>query len=351
MTSARLIRKCWPLIRRLTLAWASGLLVVSCANIDAGLGGKSSNAGKTDAAQTSDAVLAVSAAADLPACDGTRNGQLAYISSTRSFSSCSSGHWSVLEVGGGSPTQAAQSLYQTYRRSVFRVTTVCQKKVPYPSTCPNADKSASPPGSLTSFLGTAFLCGSQTACSNRHVVSCLPAECYDFKSTAMQMPAERSGSTVEGGKGVAPFFTASTPTPFRAHPSGVDLVKFSVGVAAADLPVLPIAEQATKGRLSGLEEVLSLSFPLGFEDEYADLGRVNAPTIGECDTAGGVSGYGCLSQLYDFSTTNNTDHGSSGSPLFDVASGKVIGVTSAGTQGENANYTWAVDAHRLSEIP
>ena len=95
-----------------------------------------------------------------------------------------------------------------------------------------------------------------------------------------------------------------------------------------------------------------MSFPLGLQDLYVDMGTVNTPYIGECDRQGGMSGkYDCPRDTLDFSTTNDTDHGSSGSPLFDIKTGKVIGVTSAGTDGENANYTWAIDAFRFGTVP
>ena len=100
-----------------------------------------------------------------------------------------------------------------------------------------------------------------------------------------------------------------------------------------------------------MRETLSMSFPLGLQDLYVDIGAVNTAYIGECNNQGGVAGYGCPRDLYDFSTTNDTDHGSSGSPLFDLKSGKVVGVTTGGTDGENANFTWAVDAYRFGTVP
>jgi hypothetical protein len=92
---------------------------------------------------------------------------------------------------------------------------------------------------------------------------------------------------------------------------------------------------------------MGMSFPLGFEDLYTSLGQINVNYIGDCH---GGSAYGCPGLEYDFSTSLDTDHGSSGSPIFDLDTGKVIGVTTAGTDGENMNTTWAIYSYRLAEI-
>jgi S1-C subfamily serine protease len=88
-----------------------------------------------------------------------------------------------------------------------------------------------------------------------------------------------------------------------------------------------------------------MSFPLGFTDLYTHLGSINASSINDCTSAEN----GCLREKYDFATTNNTDHGSSGSPLI-AMTGEVIGVVEGGTDGRNANFTWGIDAFLLSEF-
>jgi S1-C subfamily serine protease len=92
-----------------------------------------------------------------------------------------------------------------------------------------------------------------------------------------------------------------------------------------------------------LSWILNMGFPLGFTDLYTDLGRVNSNSLATC----GASSYPCLNGKFDFSTTNDTDHGSSGSPLLSM-DGKVIGVVAAGTDEENVNFTWAIDASLYS---
>ena len=84
--------------------------------------------------------------------------------------------------------------------------------------------------------------------------------------------------------------------------------------------------------------VLSMSFALGLEDLYTDVGYVKTNVLEDCAT-----GY-CPRDGLDFATSNDTDHGSSGSPLVNVQTGAVVGVTTAGTDEENANFTWAIDA-------
>jgi hypothetical protein len=92
-----------------------------------------------------------------------------------------------------------------------------------------------------------------------------------------------------------------------------------------------------------------MSFPLAFQDLYTDVGQVNSPDVNDCDGEA-KEDYGCPAQSYDFSTTNDTDHGSSGSPIFNVVTGEVVGVASAGTNKENANFTWSIYASQLNDF-
>lgn len=296
----------------------------------------------------------------LPACDASRDGALVYVTSTKSFRSCGSGNWTTIDLTGakgdkgdtgaagaagkagadaGNATKAI-AIYKQARKSVFRLEATCQPVNPYPSDCANG----------STFLGTGFLCGDKEVCTNNHVVTC-DAHCYTgITSLKMQALVGDSDSVNASGKQADPFFTASSGASFRIHPSK-DLAIVPITANPTGAVPLTLSTKAAKDFVTELLPVLSMSFPLGFEDLYVDVGFVNSASITECNTEGGTSGYGCPKEFYSFSTTNDTDHGSSGSPLFDVATGEVIGVTTAGTENENANYTWASDASLYKDVP
>jgi hypothetical protein len=110
---------------------------------------------------------------------------------------------------------------------------------------------------------------------------------------------------------------------------------------------LPISKDNYKKNATLFRQLLSLSFPLGFHDLYVGTGQVILEDVTHCTD---TPPYYCPGGTYDFGTSNDTDKGSSGSPLIDLESGDVIGVTSAGTIEANANYTWAIDASRYKDI-
>jgi hypothetical protein len=291
---------------------------------------------------------------DLPDCDEGRDGALVYVSATRSFRACSDGEWSEIDLkgekgepgekgeagSGASETVAAIELYKKYRTSIFRVTLSCTRTTPVIAECQDRPATAT-------LLGSAFLCGAGEVCTNQHVALC--PECFTLAELQLQGVEGSSDSVNSDGAPATPFFKTTSGAAFKLHQS-YDLVKIPVDTPPAGAEPIPLATEAFTTSVETLDPILSLSFALGFQDLYVDVGYVNTKDIGECSDEGGTSGYGCPSKLYDFSTSNDTDHGSSGSPLIDVASGKVVGVTTAGTEGENANFTWAIDASRFKDI-
>lgn len=294
--------------------------------------------------------------ASLPACDSSREGFLVYVTGTKSFRSCASGAWSTIDVKGdkgdvGAPGAAGASsfargleLYKLYRRSIVRLTLTCNGLVTgAPAECGSQATGV--------FLGTGFVCAADVVCTNAHVVAC-NASCYsNFVSLKVEALEAGVDSLNPDGTLAPPVATLTAMSSFRysSDPNReVDLAKFTVAALADDLAPIPLAAKPSTETVTPLQEMLSLSFPLGFQDLYVDMGYVNTPLLGDC--ANTVK-YGCPSNVYDFSTTNDTDHGSSGSPLIDLTSGVAVGVTTAGTEGENANFTWAVDAFRYGLIP
>lgn len=296
----------------------------------------------------------VESQSDLPDCDSDHEGALVYVSESRSFRACSGGEWSVIDLkgdkgepgekgeagSGASETVAAIELYKKYRTSVFRLTLSCTRTTPVIAECQDRPPTAS-------LLGSAFLCGEREVCTNQHVALC--PDCYTLAELQLQGIEGNADSVNSDGGPATPFFKTTSGATFKSHAS-YDLVKIPVDTPPAGAEPIPLATEAFTSSVETLDPILSLSFALGFQDLYVDVGYVNTRDIGECNEEGGTSGYGCPSKLYDFSTSNDTDHGSSGSPLIDVASGMVVGVTTAGTEGENANFTWAIDASRFNDI-
>ena len=291
---------------------------------------------------------------DLPTCDSNNNGDLVYVASAKVFRACTNGKWSTIDLKGekGDPgdnaaadtgskeMNLALAVYKSHRRSVFRTTLTCALTQPVSASCQTLPASAP-------ILGSAFLCDKDTICTNRHVLSC--PTCYAVQQFSLQATEGTSDSVNSDGTPAAPFFSTTALQGMKVHPTH-DLAKVVVKDVPTGIEPIPLATDSFAKNGDALTAVLSLSFALGFQDLYVDVGYVNTKFIGECDREGGMSGYGCPREQVDFSTTNDTDHGSSGSPLIDILGGKVIGVTTAGTEDENANFTWAIDASRLSEI-
>ncbi len=300
---------------------------------------------------------------ELPACGGQNAGEISYVLETELFYSCVDDAWTAIAVGNANDqTTAVRSLspgpecplggkqivvrqnsgandivnvcfepggvggfderksaaqyYNLYRKSVYRLAVKCT--------------------SGSGFLASAFLCGAAEVCTNRHAVD--PAGC-PVGGAITQLTLEAPSNTDAVG---AIFFSTVNPQP-RFHQTR-DLAKFTVtGIPSGAVP-LPIPKKDELPK-EALRPTLSLSFPLGFRELYSDLGAIDANALASCPNPGVY----CPAD-YDFSTDNNTDHGSSGSPIIDIFTGKLMGITTAGPDGENANFTWALDGSRFGDF-
>lgn len=291
--------------------------------------------------------------ASLPLCNDEREGYFVYVTATADFRTCTKGSWIAIDLRGAKGDQgekgadgtstdvtAAVGLYSKYKKSIFRATLSCSLQTNPTGTC--IDKPA-----VTGSYGTAFLCGDKSVCTNGHVVSC--PTCYEFQSFELQAVVGDSNSVNPDGKpdtAATPFVTLTSNSTITLHATR-DLARLPISANPAGAVPMVLSVQDSTASVSPLRKILSMSYPLGFQDIYTDIGVVNAPHIGECKDDGA---YPCLASYYDFSTSNNTDSGSSGSPLIDLDSGTVVGVTTGGTVKENANYTWAIDASKLTDI-
>ncbi len=209
----------------------------------------------------------------------------------------------------------AMQLYKKYRRSIYRLAVQCTSGM--------------------AWTASAFRCSETQVCTNFHAVDKSQCGFGSFSRLTLEAVKDENDTTA------TIFFTTNSPQ-IKAHTTK-DVAKVVGGNFPANSIVVPImAKDATK--LDTLSPILSLSFPLGFEELYTDVGNVNVNAIKTCPTPTSCPG------AYDFGTNNNTDHGSSGSPLMEIRSGKVVGVTTAGTDNVNANFTWALYGWHFNEI-
>jgi len=283
--------------------------------------------------------MSVASVDALPACTDALVGRIVYVVSEEGFRICDGTgvasevrQWRQAAVSAEDTWQKGFGLHQKYHNGIIRIAVQCEDVV----------------GSRTTSLGSGFHCAQGVVCTSSHVLNC-PTD-----STIARINLHRvtgSGDSIADAATdmPPPFYSvldnASAVAQITRHPTR-DLAKLKLisdDPKVAAMPVLSWSTRQFTETIKTLSYVLSMSFPLGFTDLYTHLGAVNASSIGECDN----STNGCLRGKYDFSTTNDTDHGSSGSPLLNL-NGQVIGIVSGGTNENNANYTWAIDASLLS---
>lgn len=91
-----------------------------------------------------------------------------------------------------------------------------------------------------------------------------------------------------------------------------------------------------------------MSFMLFLTDLHSDIGNVVSNFVGTCYEGS----WDCVGSYYEFATSNDTDGGSSGAPVFNPSTGKVIGVVLGGPEKEfaSANWSWSARAHHLDSL-
>lgn len=217
-----------------------------------------------------------------------------------------------------------RDIYTKSRTSIYRITTQCN-------------------GRAISF-GSGFRIDSNTIATNKHVVnySCIVGQTKTLKIEAIRDTIDTLQSTTLYGNGPCPATSENNCVhaySITFAPSD-DLAKVTIPTSLKGnaLKISP-TDSVQTGQL-----VINMSFPLGFADLYTTTGSIASNYIGDCHAG---SDYGCIALDYDFASYLITDHGSSGSPVFDQLTGDIIGVLSAGTDGENMNVSWSISASKL----
>ena len=258
----------------------------------------------------------------------------------------------------------ALSIHTSKRKSVFRLTVACSQDLDgdgiYGET--NGDDTLykyvygdsfynyNPSGQYyTEFIseythtGTGWLSSDDEIITNKHVIGdtvCSSIKYYNASSnsyTASRIPVFVK---VESVSDTSDSLQSSSEaviierSEFSSHPS-------------YDLAKIAVTESFSTGR-NGFEietadetiltPTLSMSFPFGINDMITNIGEVSA------DTATSFTG------SYDFMTSNDTDSGSSGSPIIDITTGKVIGVLTAGFVDASMNPSIVIHADRLNDF-
>ncbi len=299
------------------------ILALAACGKDGGGGGGSSDSTTTVVKYT------IATEAELPACDHTKEGLIAYITSTLSLKVCHLNIWGdVLNKGekgdtGANGTNGSDAtalgdkfrdVFKKYRSSIVKITMECSRK-------------ASAGYGTNKYYGSGFICAQDTICTNKHVLSCTdPTEETAVKSVTAEALKTDDANYIQNGFRTSPsrwtsdtiFISYSNPDLFIRRNPYADAAK----IVASGMNVMHPREILNPDvtpeiniygdfeTIPILTPVLSMSFPLGFDDLYSDIGAINAKNLEDT----GDGGHGDVS-LYDFSTTNDTDHGSSGSPL------------------------------------
>ena len=242
--------------------------------------------------------------------------------------------------GGFNVFSEALLIHASKRKSVFRLTVYCEVDN-------NGDgifgdswvENGILVNKFASHYGTGFLIANNKIATNKHVAG--NENCQTAASSVgwdgrvyeiyVQSVANESDNLAGGSDTVS---VRGSGLNVLLH-SNYDLATFEVNqsFAASRTPF----EIDDTNNESLLTPTLSMSFPLGIPDMITNIGEIVT------DDVITFSGY-------DFMTSNDTDGGSSGSPIIDITTGKVIGLVTAGFSGVSMNPSIIIHASRLNEI-
>ena len=109
---------------------------------------------------------------------------------------------------------------------------------------------------------------------------------------------------------------------------------------------LPIATESYSSQIDSLQPTLSMYFNEGLTDLFSSLGNVLSNFVGTCNDS-----WGCIYNEFDFTTSNDVGSGASGSPIINVRTGEVIGLTVASPSLViKPNWTFATSSRWLEDL-
>ena len=230
----------------------------------------------------------------------------------------------------------ALSIHTSKRKSVFRLGVYCEYDTDADNIFgDNINTATDPQYYRGSHSGTGFLISGDKIATNNHVAgddSCdyVPG----WKGRVFAITAEAVNNSTDSVSSTDKIVIYRSDMNKTEH-STYDLAKLSVP-SSFSVGKIPFEIDSTNDE-SILTPTLSMSFPLGISDMITNIGEIVT------DDVATFTGY-------DFMTSNDTDGGSSGSPIINIITGKVIGLVTAGFTGVSMNPSIAIHASRLNEF-
>ena len=234
----------------------------------------------------------------------------------------------------------ALSIHTSKRKSVFRLSIYCEFDTNSDGVF--GDSFTNDGLSVTyykSHYGTGFLIPNNEVATNKHVASDDACD-YTFSDGSKwegqiyAIGLEGVNSTSDNLSGGYAYAMTRSYINLTSH-SSYDLTKFSVPASLSTGRTAFEIDSTNDENV--LTPTLSMSFPLGISDMITNIGEIVT------DDVSVFSGY-------DIMTSNDTDGGSSGSPIIDITTGKVIGLVTAGFTGVSMNPSIVIHASRLNEF-
>jgi S1-C subfamily serine protease len=197
-------------------------------------------------------------------------------------------------------TEALSNTYSKYRGSIYAIYVFCD--------------------SFYICNGSGFSIGNNTIATNKHVADC--GTCKTTREYCIYA-AEEDSDVLNWD--VAHCTNQATKSTKK------DLAKLKFNRTLTN-PAISINDKYVP-RVGDL--TVSMSYPLDLQELNTTVSAITSNRSADSD--------------YDFVTRNDTDHGSSGSPIFDK-DGSCIGLTTAGRDNVNLNVTYAVHCKYLNEF-
>ena len=246
--------------------------------------------------------------------------------------------------GGDNVYSKALALYNSHRSAIVRIAVTCEFNIDSdsgygdPFVLTTVDGVSTSMTSYVSHTGSGFITDEDHIVSNIHVAgdsACDLGNGWGARVKSLQFKRRR-GSNDEASATWSVTRNEFTTSESSTH----DLIKITPNVLfwqnITGLTPLSVA-LPSEFSISTLRPTLSMSYPLGMTNLMTNIGTISSDVY-------------VASSKYDFMTSNDTDSGSSGSPIIDIYTGKVIGIVTAGLADVNMNPSICISADRLNDF-